>query len=330
VKSKLREVRVQDAVGLVLAHDLTQVIPGKYKGPLFRKGHVISEQDIEPLLDIGKAHIYVMELAEGELHENDAAERIARAAGDNPHLEMTSPKEGKVNLVSSIDGLLRVRAEAVAAINQVEHAVLSTLRTYTPVRKGDIVAAARVIPLIYPEERVKQVEAIGRQSPVVEVLPYQSCRVGIVTTGSEVLHGRIEDKFGPVLREKLRAFGAEVISQTFSGDDRERIQQQIRSFLEQGADLVLVTGGMSVDPDDRTPGAIASMGAEVVSYGTPMLPGSMLMVAYYQGVPVLGLPGCVIHDDYTSFDVFLPRILAGERIKKADIIALGHGGLHSC
>lgn len=332
MKSKLREVHVSEAVGLVLAHDLTQVLPGKYKGPLFRKGHVVREEDREALLSIGKEHLYVLEIAEGEWHENDAARRIA-ASVCGTGLTMTQPREGKVNLVAAIDGLLQVDADRVHAINQVEQAVLSTLQTDVPVRSGQTVAATRVIPLLYPEERLQQVEAAAKGdqgSPVVHVLPFRRCNVGVVITGSEVYHGRIQDRFGPVVREKVERFGSVIMGQTLASDDKQRIMDQIGAFVEQGADLVLVTGGMSVDPDDRTPGAIAALGADVVSYGTPMLPGSMLMVAYYRQTPVLGLPGCVIHDDYTSFDLFLPRILAGRRITRSDIVRLGYGGLYSC
>jgi len=333
MKSKLKEVRTQEAVGLVLAHDLTAVVPGKFKGPLFHKGHTIREEDIEKLLNIGKEHVYVLELAEGELHEDDAAHRIARAAMRSDEvLELTPPKEGKVDIVSRIDGLLRVDVPTLTAINRVEHVVLSTLKTHTPVRAGQRVAAARVIPLVVPESRIKQVETIaGRQEhPVLEVLPFRPHRVGVVTTGSEVYHGRIQDRFGPVVRDKVERYGSKVIGQTFADDDKEMIAQQIRAFADQGADLILVTGGMSVDPDDRTPGAIAELGADIVSYGSPMLPGSMLLIAYYRGIPLMGLPGCVLHDPFTSFDVFLPRILAGEKITREDIITLGHGGLHAC
>ncbi|PTM53230.1 molybdopterin-binding protein [Desmospora activa] len=332
MKSKLREVHVSEAVGLVLAHDLTQVLPGKYKGPLFRKGHVVREEDREALLSIGKEHLYVLEIAEGEWHENDAALRIATAVCGTG-LTLTQPREGKVNLVAERDGLLQVDANRVHGINQVEQAVLSTRKTDIPVKKEDIVAATRVIPLLYPEERLRQVEAAALADatlPVLEVVPFPQRKVGVVITGSEVYHGRIQDRFGPVVQEKVERFGSVIMGQTLASDEKDRIIEQVRAFVEQGADLVCVTGGMSVDPDDRTPGAIKALGADVISYGTPMLPGSMLMVAYYQQTPILGLPGCVIHDEYTSFDVFLPRILVGKRITRHDIVQLGYGGLHSC
>ncbi|SFS90568.1 molybdopterin-binding protein [Marininema halotolerans] len=330
MKSSLKEVPLSQAIGLVLAHDLTQVIPGKVKGPLFRKGHIVREEDMEALLSIGKEHIYVIEWVEGELHEDIAAMRIATAV-QGSFLSLSEPKEGKVSLLAEQDGLLLVDAPRVHAINQIEQVVLSTLKTKVPVQRGEVIAASRVIPLIYPESGIEKVEQIAKQGdPVLQILPYRSAKVGIVTTGNEIAKGRITDRFGPILHEKVHRYGADILGQTFAGDDRGQIQQQIESFIEQGADMVLVTGGMSVDPDDRTPGAIMEMGAEVVSYGTPMLPGSMLMIAYMGHIPILGLPGCVIHDKKTSFDVFLPRLLAGERISREEVTILGYGGLHSC
>ncbi|HJV45458.1 MAG TPA: molybdopterin-binding protein [Bacillota bacterium] len=311
-----------------LGHDLTRIIPGQFKGRLFQAGHVITEEDIPKLLDIGKRHIYIMDIPNGFLHENIAAERMANAiAGEQVY--MTGPVEGKMTLKSAVHGLLQVNAEIIHAINHVEGLSVSTLVTDQVVHKDQSIAGVRPIPLVIEEEKIRQLEAIV-SAPPISVRPFQKQRVGIVTTGSEVYNGRIEDKFGPVLKTKLQAFGSEVIEQRFANDDLEMIQQEIRYFLDQKVDLILVTGGMSVDPDDRTPGAIRGVGARVVRYGIPMLPGSMLLVAYYGETPILGLPGCVMHDPYTSFDVFLPKILAGEVIHETDITSLGYGGFHAC
>ncbi|GIP39979.1 molybdopterin-binding protein [Paenibacillus sp. J31TS4] len=332
----LREVRVEDAIGLVLAHDLTQIVPGRFKGRLFRKGHVLQEEDIPALLDIGKEHIYVLELRDGFLHENDAAARIA-AAACGPNLELTEPHEGKITLKSAIHGLARVSRGFVDEVNGIDRMVLSTIPDRTVVRPGQAVAATRVIPLVIETESIVQIEQLtvlwrekDESSPLLTVKPFRPLRVGLITTGSEVYKGRITDKFGPVVRDKVSALGSEVVEQRLSPDDSETIVSEIRYFQNSGVDLILLTGGMSVDPDDRTPGAIRRAGARVVSYGTPMLPGSMLMMAYLGDIPVMGLPGCVMHDPYTSFDVLLPRICAGETIERADITALGYGGLGGC
>lgn len=331
-QSVLREVKVEDAVGLVLAHDLTQILPGSFKGRLFRKGHKVAEEDIPKLKDIGKEHLYVMELAPGDLHEDDAALRMALALG-GAHTARSEPHEGKVTLKSSITGLAKIAKDAVDRINAIGDIALATVADGRVVRAGDAVAATRAIPLIVPEAKVAEVERIAEEhlrdagTHPIEIKPFRKLRAGLLTTGSEVYSGRIADKFGPAVSRKLEELGSEVIEQRFAPDDRQIIVNEILYFLRQGCDMILVSGGMSVDPDDRTPGAIADAGTDIVSYGTPMLPGSMLLFGYLQGVPIFGLPGCVMHDPYTSFDVLLPRVLAGETIVRDDIVRMGYGGL---
>jgi len=338
--SMLQEVKVEDAVGMVLAHDLTQIIPGEFKGRLFRKGHVVREEDIPALLSIGKEHIYTIHLEPGYLHEDEAALRMAKAfAGRN--VELSEPHEGKINLKAAVDGIVKIDRTFVDRVNSIPFTVLATLKTNTPVQKQQKIAGTRVIPLIMEEESVLQIESLAVQWRQTEkssdpsgnpvwVKPFRPLKVGLITTGSEVFGGRIQDKFGPVVKRKVEQFGSEIIEQRLSPDDSDKIVQEIRYFLDLKADLILLTGGMSVDPDDRTPGAIQRAGARTVSYGTPMLPGSMLMMAYIGQTPVMGLPGCVMHDPYTSFDVLLPRICAGEEIVREDITTLGYGGLHGC
>ena len=332
----LQEVRTVDAVGMVLAHDLTQILPGTFKGRLFRKGHVVRAEDIPALLSIGKEHLYILRLAAGWLHEDDAARRLASAAA-GAGVVLTAPCEGKVSLKAALNGLVKVDRAFVDAANAVEQIAVSTLRTNTAVKAGQTVAACRIIPLVTEEARVDRVEAAAKahrhsgspEEPAapVWVKPFKPLRAGLITTGNEVYKGLIQDRFGPAVRAKLADLGSEVTEQRLVPDDSEVIAEEIHRFRELGADLILVTGGMSVDPDDRTPGAIRRTGADIISYGTPMLPGSMLMMAYLGGVPVMGLPGCVMHDPYTSFDVLLPRICAGETITRDEIVAMGYGGL---
>lgn len=326
--SYLIEVPVEQAVGMRLGHDLTRILPGEFKGRAFKAGHEITPEDIPLLLDIGKRHIYIMDIPVGFLHENEGAQRMAKALAGGEIL-LTEPVEGKVTLKSKIHGLLKVRADIVHQVNELEGISLSTLVDNQVVQPGQSLAGVRPIPLIIEEDKIVSVERLAEQ-PALSVKPFKPMRVGVVTTGSEVYTGRIQDKFGPVIRGKLKTFGSEVIEQRLANDDAEQIQNEIRYFIDKKVDLILVTGGMSVDPDDRTPGAIKGVGAEVVRYGTPMLPGSMLLMAYYGDIPIMGLPGCVMHDPHTSFDVFLPRILAGEKITAKDITSMGYGGFHSC
>ncbi|MBH5320036.1 molybdopterin-binding protein [Paenibacillus sp. GSMTC-2017] len=332
----LREVSVYDAVGLRLAHDLTRIIPGQFKGRLFTRGHLISEADIPSLLDIGKEHIFIMELGDDDLHEDDAAIRMAKALASN-ELNLTAPHEGKVSLKSPILGLAQIDQGIVEAINELGEIALATVKQNTVVQIGSPLAATRAIPLVVPKKKVEEVERLAQdyreqhngETPI-SVKPFRKLKAGLLTTGGEVFNGRIQDKFGPAVIEKLRALGSEVAEQRFAPDDRQTIVKEIHYLLAQGYDMILITGGMSVDPDDRTPGAIKAAGATIVSYGTPMLPGSMLLMGYIGEIPIMGLPGCVMHDPYTSFDVLLPRILAGDIIVRKDIVELGYGGLLGC
>lgn len=322
-----REVRVEDAVGMVLAHDLTKIVPGEFKGRLFQKGHVISEGDIDQLLAIGKEHIYVLSLEQGEVHEDDAARRMAAAIAHSSLL-FSEPNEGKVTVKAAHAGLLTIDVEALLAVNALGELAVVTKRTNSPVTEKQSVAGLRAIPLIVRDERLTAFETIlTKTGPLLEILPFRRASVGIVTTGSEVYKGRIEDRFGPVLRAKLQAYGAHWLGQEIVDDATDVIAQAIDRLIDAGADIVLVTGGMSVDPDDRSPGAIAKAATEVVSYGMPMLPGSMSMLAYQHEVVLMGLPGCVIFDSVTAFDYLLPRVLAGQRLTGSDIAELGHGGL---
>ncbi|MHB1626988.1 MAG: molybdopterin-binding protein [Bacilli bacterium] len=322
-----REIRVEDAVGKVLAHDLTKIVPGEFKGRLFQKGHVIVEKDIEQLLAIGKEHIYVLSLEEGEVHEDVAASRMAAAIAHRSLL-FSEPNEGKVTVKSAHAGLLRIDVKALYAVNALGDLAVVTKRAHSAVTENQTVAGLRAIPLIVRDERLTSFETtLEKTGPLLEVLPFRRASVGVVTTGSEVYKGRIEDRFGPVLRAKLQVYGARWLGQEIVDDATDMIAQAIDRLIERGADIVLVTGGMSVDPDDRSPGAIAKAATEVVSYGVPMLPGSMSMLAYRHDVVLMGLPGCVIFDSVTAFDHLLPRVLAGQRLTGADIAELGHGGL---
>ena len=323
----MKVVPVQEAVGMVLCHDITQIIPGKFKGRAFKKGHVVKNEDIPKLLDIGKQNLYVWEINHELLHEDDAALRIARAAA-GPGIALTEPKEGKVNLIAKEKGLLKVNTEALYSINELEEIMFATIHTNQIVEKDKVLAGTRIIPLVIDNKKIQNVEKICRKTyPLVEVKPFKSLKVGVVTTGSEVYHGRIQDKFGPVVTKKMEAWGSSVFRQIFVSDSTDMIVDAINQLLREGAELITVTGGMSVDPDDLTPAGIRAAGGRIVTYGAPTLPGAMFMVAYIGKVPVLGLPGCVMYSRSSIFDLVVPRILAGEEITRRDIVSLGHGGL---
>ena len=324
----MEKIKVQDSVGAILIHDMTQIIPGVIKGPRFHKGHIIREEDIPVLLSMGKEHIYVWDQIPGLIHENDAAERLALAVS-GPGLVLDEPKEGKINLTAAHAGLLYSSEEGILALNTLEGVILATLHNHYPVKKGEKVAGTRVVPLMIDEKVIIEAEEIvGSYShPILDVRPLKHLKVGIVVTGSEVFHGRIKDKFGPVLREKVENWGSVVLDQTMASDDVELIQSSIQNQLDKGAEMILVSGGMSVDPDDLTPAAIKGMGAELITYGAPVLPGAMFLLAYLGDIPIMGLPGCVMYSKNTVFDLVAPRILTGERLTRLDIVKLGMGGL---
>jgi len=321
----MKTVPVQDAVGMVLCHDMTRIVPGETKGPAFRKGHVIAEEDIPTLLEIGKEHVYVLNLEKGRIHENEAAARIAGAAA-GPGITLTRVCEGRINFTAS-PGLLDVNVEALSRINSIDEVVLATMHDGQQIIEPRDVAGTRVVPLVIDEARIEQVEAICGEYPyVVGVRPFVPRRVGLVTTGSEVFHGRIKDKFGPVIREKFGTLGSTVMDQRLTSDDPNMTRDAILALIAEGAEMVVVTGGMSVDPDDQTPTAIRATGADVVTYGSPTFPGVMFLYADLDGVPILGLPGCVMYYRASIFDLVVPRLLAGEKVTREDIVAMGHGG----
>ena len=323
----MKLIPVQEAVGHVLCHDMTQIIPGQYKDARFRKGHVVREEDIPVLLAMGKENLYVWEMVPGMVHENDAAGRLVRLC-ENEHMVRSAVKEGKIELTAAIDGLFRVDTRRLNAVNLLEDVMIATRRGNTPVRAGDKLCGTRVIPLVIEEEKLSRAEDAAGDAPLLELLPWKLKTAGVITTGSEVAKGLVQDAFTPVVRRKLEAFGIAVTEHRLPGDGLEDIAAAIAEVRERGVDLVLCTGGMSVDPDDRTPGAIRRSGARIVTYGAPVLPGAMFLLGYYEdGTPVMGLPGCVMYAKATIFDLILPRVAAGVPVSREDIASMGEGGL---
>lgn len=320
-------VETRNAVGHVLCHDLTQIIRGETKDARFRKGHVVQEEDIPVLLSMGKEHLYIWEKQDGMLHEDEAAEYLRRVC-QNDNMHASEVKEGKIELTANCDGLLVVDINRLEAVNSHDDVMIATRHSNTPVRCGDKLAGMRIIPLLIPEEIMQDVCRRAGEEPLLKLLPWKRKTCGLVTTGSEVAKGLIQDTFTPVIEEKLKAYGVKVISHHMPGDDSEAIRNAIAQCREAGVDMVLCTGGMSVDPDDRTPGAIRSSGAEIVTYGAPVLPGAMFLLGYFDdGTPVMGLPGCVMYAKTTIFDLVLPRVVADVPVTRKDLKGLGHGGL---
>lgn len=327
----MKLIKTEDAVGHVLCHDITQIIKGVTKDAVFRKGHIVTEEDIPVLLSVGKENLYVWEKEEGMLHENDAAE-ILRQICQGEHMHPSDVKEGKIELIADIDGVLKIEREKLRKVNSLGEIMIASKHGDFPVKKGDKLAGTRVIPLVISEEKMQQAKDVTAGGVIFNILPYKKKKAGIVTTGSEVYYHRIKDTFTPVIEEKLAEYDIEIGGHEICNDDPQMIENAIRSLLADGCNMVVCTGGMSVDPDDRTPYAIRQVTGEIVSYGAPVLPGAMFLLAYYREegkevIPVLGLPGCVMYSKRTIFDLVLPRLTVGEILTAEDLNTLGEGGL---
>lgn len=323
----MKQVPVEEAIGMMLAHDMTEIIPGKSKCAAFKKGHIIREEDVPRLLKMGKEHIGIIEYKDSDIHENEAAIRMAKVAAGKG-IALSEPAEGKVSLISEYNGLLKVNYKTLFELNSIEDMMIATLHTDRLIKENIVVGGTRIIPLITQEKNVEEFERVCKENyPIIQVLPLRRFKVGIVTTGSEVYHKRIEDKFGPVIRRKFDELDCEVIGQIYSNDSADMIADSINQLINEGAEFITCTGGMSVDPDDVTPLGIRKTGATIISYGAPTLPGAMFMLAYKGNIPIVGLPGCVMYARRTIFDLVVPRLVAEEKLTKEDIIRIGHGGL---
>lgn len=322
----MKLIKTEEAVGHVLCHDITQIIKGVTKDAVFRKGHIITQEDIPVLLSVGKEHLYVWQAQEGMLHENEAADILYRICASE-HMHPSDVKEGKIEVIADCDGLLTIDLERLRSINALGEMMIATRHSNFPVKQGDKLAGTRVIPLVIAEEKMRQAQQVAAGTPLLRLQPFRPLKVGVITTGAEVFSGRIADTFTPVICEKLAEYSCTIVAHTILPDANEKITETIHHMVQQGAEMVICTGGMSVDPDDLTPLAIKNTGATIISYGAPVLPGAMFLLAYLDHVPILGLPGCVMYAKRTIFDLVLPRIVAGVPVTASDLAALGHGGL---
>lgn len=321
----MKKVKVQDAIGMTLCHDITAMVDG-FKGAAFKRGHVVTQEDIPRLLDIGKQHVFIWEENAGKIHEEDAARRLSQmTAVDGAHYGSIS--EGKIQLFADQDGMFRVDKALLAAVNRIGDITITTLPDHYPVKAGDRLASMRIVPLVTEERQIAEAEALCADKQLYDLRPFKPLKVGIIITGSEIYHGRIKDKFERVARAKLAHYPAEILGVHVCDDELDMIVGAGRALLAEGAELLIFSGGMSVDPDDLTPSAIREMGAEIVSYGVPSQPGNMTLVAYLDQAALLGVPGAAISRPTTMFDVLLPQIFCGDPLTKDDLIRLGEGGL---
>lgn len=321
----MKKIKVQDAVGMELCHDITEMNDG-FKGVAFKRGHIVREWDVGHMLRIGKQHVFVWEENAGEIHEDDCAGRMAAMVSvEGAHY--TEPAEGKVLLLADQRGMLRVNRQLLRKINSIGDITICTLPDHYPVEAGARLASMRIVPLVTQEKQILDAEQLCAEEKLLELRPYRRKKVGIVITGSELYHGRIQDKFGPVIQEKLKKYPCEIAGITVCDDDLEGIAAAAKQHLRNGADFLIFTGGMSVDPDDLTPSAIRQLGADIVTHGVPSQPGNMTLVAYLGDIPILGVPGAAVKLPTTVFDVLLPQVFAGDKITKEELVGLADGGL---
>ena len=323
----MKSVRTEEAVGQVLCHDITQIIKDVVKDAVFRKGHVISEADVPLLLSLGKDYVYIWEKNESMLHEDEAAD-ILRQICQGANMYPTPPKEGKIELVAGMDGLLMADVGRLRAINSLGGMMIAARASGFPVKKGDVLCGMRVIPLLIEKEKMETARRSMGSEPLFRILPFKAKKYGLIATGNEIFHGLIKDTFSPVINEKMAGYGCEMAIHRILNDDHEKITAAINEMLAENVDMVFCTGGMSVDPDDTTPLAIKNSGASIVSYGAPVLPGAMFLIAYTaDGRPICGLPGCVMYSGITIFDLVLPMLLADVPVTSQWLAGLGNGGL---
>jgi len=329
----MTKIPVQQSIGTILAHDITEILPGEFKGRAFKKGHLIREEDVCHLQRLGKDNLFVLNIAEDEMHEDDAVYALANAVMGEGVSIQGEPKEGKIQIIAVRDGLLKINKEALLEFNLLGDVMCATLHTNTVVRKGQSVGGTRAIPLVVKKDIVQSAVRIGEDAgKIIHVKEVRKPNVGIVITGNEVYYGRIKDAFAQVIKSKVHAVGGEIVGVDFAPDEESFIEERLRELINAGADLLITTGGMSVDPDDVTRFAVRNLGVTDITYGSAVLPGAMFLIAYLdQGgelpIPILGIPACGMYAKKTIFDLILPRVLVGERIGRRELAELGHGGL---
>lgn len=321
----MKKVAIENAVGMELCHDVTK-ITDTFKGAAFKRGHVITEEDVPALLDLGKKYVYVWEPGAGEIHEDDCAVRLA-ALAPVAGATWSGPSEGKMVLKANIDGMFVVDHGVLHALNSIGDITFTCLPDHYPVKAGDRLASVRIVPLVTEESQIRHAEDLCEYETLIDLLPYNAMKVGVIITGSEIYNGRIEDRFEPVIRAKLEKYPSEIIGVTICDDDVEMIKSAALKFMSEGADLLVFSGGMSVDPDDVTPAAMRELSDTIVTQGVPAQPGNMTTLGYKGNVTLIGVPSAAISSPITVMDALLPQIFTGVKFTKAELMRLGNGGL---
>lgn len=326
----MKKIRIQDAPGEILDYDITGVDPEKgTKGRIFKRGHRIREEDFETLRDLGRDYIYVRDGNDIEVHEEDAAILAAPLIAGRNISHDPEPVEGKIQFYAECAGVFRVNPDRLYRLNELEIPSLPTIHSNLPVRKGQMVAAFRIIPLTCPMETVDSMKTM-LSDPLLSCEPYIAKNASIIITGNEIASGRKKDAFIPALSVKLKQFNVEKITSRILPDTRETISSVIREE-SRDAEIILITGGTSVDPDDATKQAMTDAGVKLLQKGNPVQPGNNLSLGYLDQIPVCSVPAAALTYKATALDIFLPRLLAKIPVTREDIVRSSHGGLcHFC
>lgn len=331
---RLRVVPLEEAVGKNAAHDMTQIIPGEFKGAVISAGQIVSAGDMCRLQQMGRFNVAVLDGGSpgkdwggaGWVHENDAAEAFAqRMAGPGISYGLP-PKEGKINFRAETDGLFCVDVDKLYAFNMIPEIMLATRQDATLVGAGSEVAGTRAIPLFISQDRLSRALAVLGDNHLLSVRPLRRGKVGILVTGTEVFNGLIKDRFAPLISAKVEALGCEVVKSVIVPDDTKSILDGVAAIEAAGADLLVTTGGLSVDPDDLTRSALVTAGLSDILHGVPVLPGAMSLVGRLRAMRVIGVPACALYFKTTLFDSLLPRLLANREITRPELARMGEGG----
>lgn len=322
----MKKVYIDEAIGSPLAHDICKVTSTS-KEVKFNRGHVIQESDKEEFLNLGKEHFYILETGDENLvHEEDAARILALKCNNGDFYE-SEVSLGKISLLAKKDGYFKVNKEDLINLNMLGDISAACIDNYTYVKSGDVVCSMRIIPLYTTQEKIDSINNLSFTNEIFKVEEIKIHKVGLITTGNEIFKGKIQDKMKPKIDSILSEFSLSISSQTIVQDNKTQITSTLKEHLEQDYDLILLSGGMSVDPDDLTPGAIKESGVDIITYGSPIIPGSMILLGYYKDKTILGVPGGVIFDNKTAFDLLLPKVLLKEKYTKEEIMSMCVGGL---
>jgi len=328
MKNMSLKIKLEDAVGLTLAHDITEVRPGEFKGPSFRKGHTVRTEDLCHLMRLGKRHLYKLDTNRNQIHEDEAVMELATALAGPGVTFGHTPREGKLQLKAAYNGLFKVKCEPLIDFNMIPDVMCASIHNNTPVKRGASLAGTRAVPLVIDRAILDRAVHLARSHhPIFSVKLFNPLRSKLIITGNEIYDGLIEDRFETVVRNKLGTYGLSLSESVVLPDDKTRIANQIKTYLEDGAKLIITTGGMSVDPDDVTRESILQAGADQLFYSAAVLPGAMFLLAYKGNVPIVGIPACGLFHPTTIFDLILPRLLAGEKPDNRDLARLAPGGL---